>query len=116
MLNSVKKIEGIIRPGKLEELQRELGEYGITGMTVSQVLGYGKQKGYSEVYRGNEIQVRLLPKVKVEVVVRDEQVKMATEMFMKIAWTGKVGDGKIFISPVEQVIQIRTGARDEDAL
>lgn len=112
----MKKIEGIIRPNKLEELQKELENYGINGMTVSQVLGYGKQKGYSEVYRGNEIQVRLLPKIKVEVVLNDEQVDQAVEMFLRIARTGKIGDGKIFISPVEQAIQIRTGARDAEAL
>ncbi|MHB1652814.1 MAG: P-II family nitrogen regulator [Desulfitobacteriaceae bacterium] len=112
----MKKVEAIIRPSKLEEVQRELENKGISGMTVSQVLGYGKQKGYSEVYRGNEIQVRLLPKVKVEIVIRDEQLDFVVEVFLRVARTGKVGDGKIFISPMEQVIQIRTGARNEQAL
>ncbi|CAA7600729.1 Nitrogen regulatory protein P-II [Acididesulfobacillus acetoxydans] len=113
---SVKKIEGIIRPGKLESLLDELEHCGVSGLTVSQVMGHGKQKGYAELYRGKEIRVRLLPKVKVETVVADAQVAQVVETFLRAARTGEVGDGKIFISPVEQVIQIRNGVRDEEAL
>lgn len=112
----MKKIEAIIRPSKLEDIQNELERQGILGLTVSQVLGFGRQKGYSEIYRGNEVQVRLLPKVKVEVVVKDENLEKAIDIFMKTAKTGQVGDGKIFVSNVEKAVRIRTDEVDEEAL
>ncbi len=112
----MKKIEAIIRPSKLEDIQNELERQGILGLTVSQVLGFGRQKGYSEIYRGNEVQVRLLPKVKVEVVVKDENLEKAIDIFMKTTKTGQVGDGKIFVSNVEKAVRIRTGEVDEEAL
>ena len=112
----MKKIEAIIRPGKLEAIQNELELRGIHGLTVSQVLGFGRQKGHSEIYRGNEVQVRLLPKVKVEVVVKDELLEKVINIFVETAKTGQVGDGKIFISNVEKAVRIRTGEVDEEAL
>lgn len=112
----MKKIEAVIRPGKLDEIQKALDVCGIQGMTVSQVLGCGMQKGYSEVYRGNEVNIRLLPKVKLEIVIADEQVAQVVKVLTETARTGKVGDGKIFISNVESVIRIRTGESDQDAL
>lgn len=112
----MKKIEAVIRPGKLDEIQKALDVCGIHGMTVSQVLGCGMQKGYSEVYRGNEVNIRLLPKVKLEIVIADEQVAQVVKVLTETARTGKVGDGKIFISNVESVIRIRTGESDQDAL
>lgn len=112
----MKKIEAIIRPSKLEAIQNELERQGILGLTVSQVLGFGRQKGHSEIYRGNEVQVRLLPKVKVEVVVKDELMEKVINIFVETARTGQVGDGKIFISNVEKAVRIRTGEVDEEVL
>ena len=112
----MKKIEAIIRPGKLEQIQNELDRQGIHGLTVSQVLGFGSQKGYTEIYRGNEVQVRLLPKVKVEVVFKDEYLEKIINIFLETARTGQVGDGKIFVSTVEKIVRIRTGELNEEAL
>jgi nitrogen regulatory protein P-II 1 len=112
----LKKIEAIIRPGKLDDIMKNLESIGIYGLNVSHVLGCGRQKGHSEVYRGSEVQVRLLPKVKVEVVVRDEDMDETCNVIIETARTGKVGDGKIFISDVENAIRIRTGEQGIDAL
>ncbi|MRI84274.1 MAG: transcriptional regulator [Nitratiruptor sp.] len=112
----MKKIEAIIKPFKLEDVKEALSEAGITGMTVSEVKGYGRQQGHSELYRGAEYVVDFLPKVKVEVVVKDEDVDMVTQKIVEAARTGKIGDGKIFVSDVEKVIRIRTGETDEEAL
>ena len=105
----MKKLECVIRPNKLEEVKGALEALGVQGMTVSEVRGVGRQKGHTEHYRGSEYTVEFLPKVKVEVIVADELVTNATEAITKAAKTGKFGDGKIFIFPVEQVIRIRTG-------
>ena len=105
----MKKLECVVRPNKLEEVKGALEALGIQGMTVSEVRGVGRQKGHTEHYRGSEYTVEFLPKVKVEVIVADELVTNATEAITKAAKTGKFGDGKIFIFPVEQVIRIRTG-------
>jgi nitrogen regulatory protein P-II 1 len=105
----MKKLECVVRPNKLEEVKGALEALGIQGMTVSEVRGVGRQKGHTEHYRGSEYTVEFLPKVKVEVIVTDELVTNATEAITKAAKTGKFGDGKIFIFPVEQVIRIRTG-------
>ncbi|MHB8124734.1 MAG: P-II family nitrogen regulator [Desulfitobacteriaceae bacterium] len=112
----MKKIEAIIRPGKLEDIQNELERQGVSGLTVSQVLGFGRQKGHSEFYRGNEVQVRLLPKVKVEVIVKDEHLEKVISIFVETTRTGQVGDGKIFVSNVEKAVRIRTGEINEEAL
>jgi len=112
----MKKIEAIIKPFKLEDVKEALTEAGITGMTVSEVKGYGRQQGHSELYRGAEYVVDFLPKVKIEVVVKDEDVDMVTQKIAEAARTGKIGDGKIFVSDIEKVIRIRTGEEDEEAL
>ncbi|MRJ02086.1 MAG: P-II family nitrogen regulator [Epsilonproteobacteria bacterium] len=112
----MKKIEAIIKPFKLEDVKEALSEAGITGMTVSEVKGYGRQQGHSELYRGAEYVVDFLPKVKIEVVVKDEDVDMVTQKIADAARTGKIGDGKIFVSEVEKVVRIRTGERDEEAI
>jgi len=112
----MKKIEAVIKPFKLEDVKEALSEAGITGMTVSEVKGYGRQQGHSELYRGAEYVVDFLPKVKIEVVVKDEDVDMVTEKIAESARTGKIGDGKIFVSDIEKVIRIRTGETDEEAL
>jgi nitrogen regulatory protein P-II 1 len=112
----VKKIEAIIKPFKLEDVKEALVEKGITGMTVSEVKGYGRQQGHSELYRGAEYVVDFLPKTKIEVVVSDENVDSAVESIIEAAKTGKIGDGKIFVSPVEQAIRIRTQESGGDAL
>ena len=105
----MKKIEAIIKPFKLDEVREGLSEVGITGLTVTEVKGFGRQKGHTELYRGAEYVVDFLPKIKVEVVLGDDMVDQAVEAIVKAAHTGKIGDGKIFVSPVEQVIRIRTG-------
>ena len=105
----MKKIEAIIKPFKLEEVKEALSEVGVQGMTVTEVKGFGRQKGHTEIYRGSEYTVDFLPKVKVEVVVDDDQAGLVTEAIVKSANTGKIGDGKVFISPVEEAIRIRTG-------
>ena len=112
----MKKIEAIIKPFKLDEVREGLSEVGITGLTVTEVKGFGRQKGHTELYRGAEYVVDFLPKIKVEVVVTDELVDAAVEAIVKAAHTGKIGDGKIFIMAVEQVIRIRTGETNEAAI
>ena len=112
----MKKIEAVIKPFKLEDVKEALSEAGITGMTVSEGKGYGRQQGHSELYRGAGYVVDFLPKVKIEVVVKDEDVDMVTKRIAEAARTGKIGDGKIFVSDVEKVVRIRTGEEDEEAL
>jgi len=112
----MKKIEAIIRPGKLDEVQAALDQFGVTGLTVTQVIGCGKQKGHTQIYRGVEYKVYLLPKVKIEMVVKDQAVEQIIQIISKAARSGEVGDGKIFIYPVEEAIRIRTGESGEDAL
>ncbi len=112
----MKKIEAIIKPFKLDEVRESLSEVGITGLTVTEVKGFGRQKGHTELYRGAEYVVDFLPKIKIEVVVGNENVESAIEAIIKAARTGKIGDGKIFVTPVEQVVRIRTGETDESAI
>ena len=112
----MKKIEAIIKPFKLDEVKEALSAIGIQGLTVSEVKGFGRQKGHTELYRGAEYVVDFLPKVKVEVVVKDEEVERCVDAIVKAARTGKIGDGKIFITSVERVIRIRTGETDESAV
>jgi len=112
----LKKIEAIIKPFKLEEVKESLNAVGVLGITVSEVKGYGRQKGHTELYRGAEYVVDFLPKIKIEVVVDDELVEKAVEAVIASAKTGRIGDGKIFIYPVEEVIRIRTGERGKDAV
>jgi len=112
----MKKIEAIIKPFKLDEVKDALVEIGVGGMTVTEVRGFGQQKGHTEIYRGTEYVIDFLPKVKIEVVVKDEDVEKVIETIMKAAQTGRVGDGKIFVIPVEEVIRIRTGERGEQAI
>jgi nitrogen regulatory protein P-II 1 len=106
----------IIKPFKLDDVRESLSEVGVTGVTVTEVKGFGRQKGHTELYRGAEYVVDFLPKVKVEVVVKDEDVERCIECIVKAAKTGKIGDGKIFVTPVEQVVRIRTGEIDEAAV
>ena len=112
----MKKIEAIIKPFKLDEVREALSEIGVTGLTVTEVKGFGRQKGHTELYRGAEYVVDFLPKVKVEVVIPDNLVDKALEAIVKAARTGKIGDGKIFVMNVSQVVRIRTGEVDEDAV
>jgi nitrogen regulatory protein P-II 1 len=112
----MKKIEAIIKPFKLDEVREALSELGVSGLTVTEVKGFGRQKGHTELYRGAEYVVDFLPKIKVEVVVSGAQLETAVDAIIKAAHTGKIGDGKIFVSSVEQVIRIRTGETDETAL
>ena len=112
----MKKIEAIIKPFKLEEVKDSLQEAGIEGMTVTEVKGFGRQKGHTEIYRGSEYTVDFLPKIKVELVLPDERVTTAVTAIIKAAKTGKIGDGKIFVSPVEEAIRIRTEERGESAV
>ena len=112
----MKKIEAIIKPFKLDEVKNALHEVGITGMTVSEVKGFGRQKGHTEVYRGAEYVIDFLPKLKIEVVVDDAIAERAVQAIQDTARTDKIGDGKIFVAPVEQAIRIRTGAQGPDAV
>jgi nitrogen regulatory protein P-II 1 len=112
----MKKIEAIIKPFKLEDVKEELFEIGITGITVSEVKGHGRQQGHTELYRGAEYVVDFLPKVKIELIVKEEDVEKVIEAITKGARTGKIGDGKIFVMPVEKVVRIRTGEEDEEAI
>ena len=112
----MKKVEAIIKPFKLDEVREALSEIGITGLTVTEVKGFGRQKGHTELYRGAEYVVDFLPKVKVEVIVSDTLVDRAIEAVVKAAHTGKIGDGKIFVTTVEQVVRIRTGESGEAAV
>ena len=110
------KIEAIIKPFALEKVRDALTKLGVTGMTIYEVKGFGRQKGHTELYRGAEYVVDFLPKVKVEVVVKDSDVERAIEAIVKAAKTGKIGDGKIFVTTIEQVVRIRTGETDEAAV
>ena len=112
----MKKVEAIIKPFKLDEVREALSEIGVTGLTVTEVKGFGRQKGHTELYRGAEYVVDFLPKVKVEVIVGDTLVDRAIEAVVKAAHTGKIGDGKIFVTTVEQVVRIRTGESGEAAV
>ena len=112
----MKKIEAIIKPFKLDEVREALSELGITGLTVTEVKGFGRQKGHTELYRGAEYVVDFLPKIKVEVVIPTDQVDAAIDAIVKAAHSGKIGDGKIFVLPVEQVVRIRTGELHEAAI
>jgi nitrogen regulatory protein P-II 1 len=112
----LKKIEAIIRPFKLDEVKIALVNAGIVGMTVSEVRGFGRQKGQTERYRGSEYTVEFLQKLKVEIVVENNQVDMVLEKIISAARTGEIGDGKIFISPVDQIVRIRTGEKDQEAI
>jgi nitrogen regulatory protein P-II 1 len=112
----MKKIEAIIKPFKLEEVKEALAEVGIEGMTVSEVKGFGRQKGHTEIYRGSEYTVDFLPKIKVEIVLADDQADGAIEAIIKGAKTGKIGDGKVFVLPVEEAVRIRTDEKGEKAV
>ncbi len=112
----MKQITAIVKPFKLEEVREALAECGVTGLTVTEVKGFGRQKGHTELYRGAEYVVDFLPKVKVEVVVADKMLDAAIDAMVKAARTGKIGDGKIFVTSVERVVRIRTGETDESAV
>ena len=114
--SKVKQVTAIIKPFKLDEVREALAEVGVSGLTVTEVKGFGRQKGHTELYRGAEYVVDFLPKIRVEVVLPDDRVEQAIEAVVKAARTGKIGDGKIFVTPVEQAIRIRTGEADEEAL
>jgi nitrogen regulatory protein P-II 1 len=113
---NMKRVEAIIKPFKLEDVKDALAEIGIEGMTVSEVKGYGRQKGHSELYRGAEYVVDFLPKIKMEMIVDDKDVEQVTSTIVEAARTGKIGDGKIFVSDIEQIIRIRTGETDIEAI
>ena len=112
----MKKIEAIIKPFKMEDVKDALAEIGIQGMTVAEVKGFGRQKGHTEIYRGSEYTVEFLPKVKFEIVVEDKMVQRAVETIVQSAKTGKIGDGKVFVLPIEDAIRIRTEERGDDAI
>ena len=112
----MKKIEAVIKPFKLDEVKEALQEVGLQGITVTEAKGFGRQKGHTELYRGAEYVVDFLPKVKIELIIEDEMVEKAVEAIRSSAQTGRIGDGKIFVSTVEEVIRIRTGERGTDAL
>jgi len=112
----MKKIEAVIKPFKLDDVRESLSEIGVTGMTVLEVKGFGRQKGHTELYRGAEYVVDFLPKVKLEIVVAEDQVERCVEVITEAARTGKIGDGKIFVTPVEQIVRIRTGDQNEEAI
>ena len=113
---TMKKVEAIIKPFKLDDVRESLADIGITGMTVSEVKGFGRQKGHTELYRGAEYMVDFLPKVKIELVIQDEQLDQAIDVIVDTARTGKIGDGKIFVTDIERVIRIRTGEENEEAV
>ena len=112
----MKKIEAVIRPFKVDDVRESLAEIGIKGMTVIEVKGYGRQKGHTELYRGSEYEIEFLPKMKIEIVVKDDMVEKVVNLIIKSAKTGQVGDGKIFITNVEEAIRVRTEESGEDAL
>jgi nitrogen regulatory protein P-II 1 len=112
----MKKLEAIIKPFKLEEVKDALSQLGVEGMTVTEVKGFGRQKGHTEIYRGSEYTVDFLPKIKIDVVIADNLVEKAVEAIVKAARTGKIGDGKIFVSPIEDAVRIRTDERGEHAV
>ena len=113
---AMKKVEAIIKPFKLEEVKDALGEIGIQGMTVTEAKGFGRQKGHTEIYRGAEYTVDFLPKLKIELVISDQQVEPAVSAIIKAAKTGKIGDGKIFVSNIEEAVRIRTEEKGEQAV
>ncbi|MBM4278200.1 MAG: P-II family nitrogen regulator [Deltaproteobacteria bacterium] len=112
----MKKIEAIVKPFKLDEVKNALTKIGVQGMTITEVKGFGRQKGHTEVYRGAEYTIDFIPKIKIDLIVSDELVPGVIEALERAARTGKIGDGKIFLSPVEEVIRIRTGERGKDAI
>jgi len=112
----MKKIEAVIKPFKLEDVKDALTDAGITGMTVSDVKGYGRQQGHSELYRGAEYVVDFLPKIKIDLIVAEDQVDEIVTLISEAARTGKIGDGKIFVSPIERIVRIRTGEENEEAI
>ena len=112
----MRKIEAVIKPFKLDEVREALSEVGVTGLTVTEVKGFGRQKGHTELYRGAEYVVDFLPKVKIEVVVKDTDSERCIDAIVKAAKTGKIGDGKIFVTAIENVVRIRTGETNEDAV
>lgn len=112
----MKKIEAVIRPFKLDDVRKALVDFGVVGMTVSEIKGFGRQKGHAEIYRGNEYQIEFLPKIKIEIVVSDNLVDDIVSLIIEKSKTNTVGDGKIFIFPVEDVIRIRTGESGEEAI
>ena len=112
----MKKIEAIIKPFKLDEVREALSEIGIAGLTVTEVKGFGRQKGHTELYRGAEYVVDFLPKIKIEIVVASDQAEQAIEAIIKAARTGKIGDGKIWVTPVESIVRVRTGEQGPDAV
>jgi nitrogen regulatory protein P-II 1 len=112
----MKKIEAIIRPFKIDDVREALNEIGVRGMTLTEVKGYGRQKGHTELYRGAEYRIDFLPKIKVEIVASDSQVDKIVDTIIKAAKTGQVGDGKIFVSPVEDVVRVRTEESGEEAI
>jgi nitrogen regulatory protein P-II 1 len=112
----MKKVEAIIKPFKLDDVREALSDIGITGMTISEVKGFGRQKGHTELYRGAEYVVDFLPKVKMEIILSDDQVDTCIETITKAAHTGRIGDGKIFVSEMERVVRIRTNEENEDAV
>jgi nitrogen regulatory protein P-II 1 len=112
----MKKIEAIVKPFKLDDVKEAVTALGVAGMTVTEVRGFGRQKGHTELYRGSEYTVDFLPKIKVEIVVSDQLVDQVVEAVIKAAWTGAIGDGKIFITPVEEAIRIRTGEQGAQAV
>lgn len=112
----MKKVEAIIKPFKLDEVKEALNEIGIQGITISEVKGFGRQKGHTELYRGAEYVVDFIPKIKMEIIVSSETVAKVVEVIEQAAKTGRIGDGKIFVTPVEEVVRIRTGERGEDAV
>ena len=112
----MKKVEAIIKPFKLDEVKNALAELGVTGLTVTEVKGFGRQKGHTEIYRGSEYTVDFLPKVKIEIAVADEAKDKTVEAIVKSAKTGKIGDGKVFVLPVEDIVRIRTEERGESAV
>ena len=112
----MKKIEAIVKPFKLDEVREALSEIGVTGLTVTEVKGFGRQRGHTELYRGAEYVVDFLPKVRIEVILPDDMIERAIEAIIRAARTGKIGDGKIFVTAVEQVVRIRTGESGEQAV
>jgi nitrogen regulatory protein P-II 1 len=112
----MKKIEAIIKPFKLQEVKEALNELGIQGMTVTEVKGFGRQKGHTEIYRGNEYTIDFMPKVKIEMVLPDAQIEGAVEAIVKAGKTGKIGDGKVFVTPISEAVRIRTGERGDEAV
>ncbi|NTS77164.1 P-II family nitrogen regulator [Catenovulum sp. SM1970] len=112
----MKRVTAVIKPFKLDDVRESLADLGITGMTVTEVKGFGRQKGHTELYRGAEYNVDFLPKVKLEIVLSDDQVDRCIEAIVESAGSGKIGDGKIFVTPVERVIRIRTGEENDEAI